>query len=292
MGGGTAFFIAEDGLLLTNKHVVADEEATYTVLLNDGSKIPARVLTRDPGNDIALLQADLTGTGSETRTVPFLTFGDSSTVKLGQVVIAIGNALGEFRNTVSVGVVSGLSRSVRASGGGESEQLDRVIQTDAAINHGNSGGPLLNTAGQVIGINTAIAAGAQNIGFAIPIDDVARAVESFRTHGRIIRPYLGIRYVLITPALKDKNKLPYDHGALILRGEDETDLAVLPGSPADKAGLRENDIILSIDGEDVTLDRQLSSMVRSRQPGDTLRLRIVRQGKEEEVEVTLEEQPS
>jgi serine protease Do len=287
VGGGTAFFVSDDGLLVTNKHVVSDPEATYTVLLNDGRKVEAKVLTRDPSFDIALLQATL----PEGEMAAFLEFGNSGSVKLGQMVIVIGNALGEFRNTVSVGVVSGLSRSITAGGGGEAELLEKVIQTDAAINRGNSGGPLLDLSGNVIGVSTAVAAGAENIGFAIPIDDVRSAVASYRENGRIVRPYLGVRYIPITPALREKNNIMVENGVLIVRGEDETELAVMPGSPADKAGLRENDIITEMNGTAITPERSLRSFIRSRKPGDKLSLKVLRQGKEIEIEVVLEELP-
>ena len=254
VGGGTAFFISSDGLLMTNKHVASDEEADYTVLLNDGRKLDAKVVARDPGNDIALLQVE----GSD---FPSLSFA-SGDAELGETVIAIGNALGEFRNTVSVGVVSGLSRSITAGGGGETERLDRILQTDAAINRGNSGGPLLNAGGEVIGMNTAVAAGGKNIGFAIPAPDLKRALESYEKSGRIVRPYLGIRYMPITPELKEKNSLSFDYGILIVRGETPSDLAVIPGSPADKASIRENDIILEADGERLTLETSLASIVQ------------------------------
>ncbi len=284
IGGGTAFFISSDGLLMTNKHVVADEEADYTVLLNDGRKLEAEVVARDTGNDIALLKA-------KGRDFPALAFAEGDAVALGQTVIAIGNALGEFRNTVSVGVISGLSRTITASGEGgqDAERLDSIIQTDAAINRGNSGGPLLNSRGEIIGMNTAVAAAGENIGFAIPYPDLRRAFESFEEHGRIIRPYLGIRYMPITAELKEKNSLAYDYGVLIVRGETATDLAVVPGSPADKAGLKENDILLEADHEKLTLDTSLARIVQDKIPGETVLLKVVHEGSEKEVTVTLEE---
>lgn len=297
VGGGTAFFIGSDGstspvlsgveglttggLLMTNKHVVADEEAEYTVLLNDGRKIDAEVVARDSGNDIALLKV-------ETQDHPSLSFAGENPA-LGQTVIAIGNALGEFRNTVSVGVISGLSRSIAAGGSTGVERLDRIIQTDAAISRGNSGGPLLSSRGEIIGMNTAIAASGENIGFAIPAADLKRAYESYRKEGRIVRPYLGIRYMPITQELKEKNALPYDYGALIVRGETSTDLAVVPGSPANKAGIQENDIILEADEQKLTLETSLGSIVQQKSPGDTVRLKVFQKGKEREITVVLEE---
>ena len=163
VGGGSGFIVSKDGLILTNKHVVSDENAEYTVLTNEGEKIPAKVLARDPFQDIAILKVEKTS-------LPTVVLGDSDQLDIGQTVIAIGNALGEFRNTVSVGVISGLKRNVTASGGGVSEEIENVIQTDAAINPGNSGGPLLNLRGEVIGVNVAMASGAENIGFSLPIN--------------------------------------------------------------------------------------------------------------------------
>ena len=285
VGGGTAFFISEDGLLLTNRHVVLDEEAEYTVLLNDGTKLPVAVVARDPANDIAILKAQ-----KDDGEFPSLRLSRAS-LRLGQTVIAIGNSLGEFRNTVSVGVVSGLKRQLTArSGAGELEHLESIIQTDAAINQGNSGGPLLNTNGEVIGMNTAVAQGAQNIGFAIPSTDLSMALESYLEHGKILRAYLGVRYAIITDELKEQNNLPYDYGAIILRGEAATDLAVIPGSPADKVGLEENDIILEVDGERLTAERSLAAIIRRKTPGDDVRLTVFRDGNEQELTVTLEAQ--
>ncbi len=283
VGGGTAFFISDDGLLLTNKHVISDEEADYSVILNDGRTLPARVAARHPGNDIALLKV-------EGEDFPFLPLS-SDEPRLGQSVIAIGNALAEFRNTVSVGIVSGLSRSITAGSiaGGAIEQLDRIIQTDAAINHGNSGGPLLDLEGSVIGMNTAIAGNAQNIGFAIPASDLRAALASYEEHGRIVQASLGVRYVPITPGLSEANGLPYDEGVLLVPGALPAEPAVVPGSPAARAGLLEGDILLEADGERITLARTLASIMRRKQPGDTLRLRVFSQGEERELTVTLEE---
>lgn len=283
VGGGTGFVVTADGLIVTNKHVVSDPEAEYTVLMNDEKKYPAKVLARDTLNDLAVLRIEAKG-------LPTVELGDSGSLKVGQGVIAIGNALGEFRNTVSTGVVSGLARSIVASGGaGGAEQLLGVIQTDAAINSGNSGGPLLNIAGQVVGINTAVAQGAQGIGFAIPINEVRNAIDSVRQFGKIVRPWLGIRYQLVTKDYAKEGKLPVDYGALIIRGEKLSDLAVVPGSPADKAGLRENDIILELNGQRIDEKAPLARQIVNFKVGDTVRLKILRQGKEEEVSVKLEE---
>jgi len=230
VGGGTGFVISADGMIVTNKHVVTDEQAEYTVLMNNEKKYPAKVLARDPINDLAVLKI-------EEKNLPTVELGDSGNLKVGQSVIAIGNALGEFRNTVSVGVISGLARSITAGGAGMAEELTNIIQTDAAINPGNSGGPLLNIAGQVIGINTAVAQGAQGIGFAIPINEVKNSIETVKKEGKIVRPWLGVRYVMLTEDIAKQNNLSITEGALVVRGDTRTDLAVIPGSPADKAGI-------------------------------------------------------
>ena len=283
IGGGSGFIISQDGYIVTNKHVVSDERAEYTVLTNNGRKFPAKVLARDQVNDLALLKV-------ETNGLPTVELGDSKDLKAGQSVIAIGNALGEFRNTVSVGVVSGLSRTVVATGSlGGSEQLINVIQTDASINPGNSGGPLLNLAGQVIGISTAIVAGAQNIGFAIPINEVRGSIESVQKTGRIIRPWLGLRYTILTKATAEQNNLPVDHGAMIVKGQTAEEPAVLPGSPAEKAGLKENDIILEVNGDKITEDNPLANALNKYKPGDEVTLKVFSQDKEREVKVRLEE---
>ena len=283
VGGGTGFIISFDGLILTNRHVVQDEKAEYTVLTNDEKKYPAKVLARDPVLDLAILKIEKAG-------LPTVVLGDSDKLELAQTVIAIGNALGEFRNTVSVGVVSGLARQVTASSaGGEREVLRNVIQTDAAINPGNSGGPLLNLKGEVIGVNVAMVSGAQSIGFAIPINQAKSAIESVKKEGRIVTPYIGVRYILINETIKKKNNLAFDYGALVSRGDTREELAVIPGSPADKAGIVENDIILEIDGQKITQNNDLSSVIRNKKVGDEVTLKILHRGQEKIVKVKLEE---
>lgn len=283
VGGGSGFIITPDGYVVTNKHVASDIQADYTVLTNDGNKHPAKVLARDPVSDLAILKID-------GNNYPTVELGDSSNLKVGQTVIAIGNALGEFRNTVSKGVISGLSRSITAGGVGiGSETLSGVIQTDASINPGNSGGPLLNIAGQVIGINTAIVQGAQNIGFTIPINEVKNSIDSVKQYGRIVRPWLGVRYQLIDSDLAKQNKLPVDYGALIVRGQNPTDLAVISGSPADKAGLKENDIILEVNGQRINQDNTLAKAISQFKVGDTITLKVLHQGTTKDVKLTLEE---
>ncbi len=284
VGGGSGFLVSKEGLVVTNKHVVDDQNAEYTVLLNDGKKVGAKVLAKDPSLDLAVLKL------TEGGGYPFLEFGTSADLRLGQTVIAIGNALGEFRNSVSVGVVSGLARSLVAGDGmGGSEALEGVIQTDAAINPGNSGGPLLDLSGRVIGVNVAVAFGSENIGFALPSDAVKGAVESVAKEGRIVRPFIGVRYMMITPEFAKANKLDVDYGALVSRGGTREDLAVIPGSPADKAGIEENDIILSINGVKLEGDISLASVIRSKHVGDMVRLDIIHDGTKKTVEVLLEE---
>jgi serine protease Do len=282
IGGGSGFFVSSDGLIVTNKHVVNQTNAEYTVFTNDGKKHTATVVARDPVLDIALIK--ITGSG-----FPYLTLGNSDSLQIGQSVIAIGNALGEYRNTVSVGVVSGLARSVTAGdSSGNTEVLDHVIQTDAAINPGNSGGPLLDLSGNVVGVNVAIAQGSQNIGFALPINSVKGAINSVKTTGKIIRPYLGVRYVAITPEMKDANNLSVDYGVLVKAGQNANELAVIPGSPADKAGIVENDIILEVDGVKLDDTNTLASVIRGKNIGDVITLKILHKGAQKDVQVTLE----
>ncbi|MFC1700576.1 S1C family serine protease [Patescibacteria group bacterium] len=290
IGGGTGFIISSDSLegvngslILTNKHVVSDEEADYTVLTNDGEKISAEVVARDPVQDIAILRIDKTGLST-------IKLGDSDNIKIGQTAIVIGNALGEFRNTVSVGVISGLKRSITASSGnGESELLSEVIQTDAAVNQGNSGGPLLNLRGEAIAISVAMAQGAENVGFALPINKAKRDVEQVLKEGKITYPFLGIRYILITSEIQKKNNLEVDYGALIVRGDQPGDLAIIPGGPADKSDLQENDIVLEIEGERISLENPLSDMIQKYNVGDKIKLKILHKGEEKIIEVELGE---
>ena len=283
VGGGSGFLVSGDGLIVTNRHVVEDTEARYSILLNDGTAYEVEVLARDPQLDIAVLRI----TDDVAEELTYVTFGDSESLRLGETVIAIGNALAEFRNSVSVGVVSGLSRSIVASNSmGQSEQLDQVIQTDAAINPGNSGGPLLNLAGEVVGVNVATSRGADNIGFALPAHIVVGAVDSVKEYGEIVRPFLGVRYAMITERLAELNDLEVTYGALVIRGETREEVAVLPGSPADTAGITENTIILSIDGEELR-ERDLATVLRSKKVGQVVTLRIWQNGEERTVEVAL-----
>ncbi len=284
IGGGSGFFVSSDGLIVTNKHVVDQKDVEYTVFTNDGKKHIATVVARDPVLDVALIKiVPVNGVA-----YPYLNLGNSDSLQVGQSVIAIGNALGEYRNTVSVGVVSGLARSITAgTGSGATEVLDHVIQTDAAINPGNSGGPLLDLSGNVIGVNVAIAQGSQNVGFALPVNSIKSAINSVKATGKIVRPYLGLRYVSVTAEMKTQNNLTVDYGVLVKAGANG-ELAVVPGSPADKAGIVENDIILEIDGVKLDDKTNLASIIREKNIGQVINLKILHRGAEKNVQVTLE----
>jgi serine protease Do len=267
VGGGTGFIVSSDGLIITNKHVVSDPKAEYTVYLNDGRKFKAEVLALHPTDDLALIKI-------QANNLPTLILGDSDKVKIGQFVIAIGNALGEFQNTVSFGVISGLRRSITASDqSGNVERLEGLIQTDAAINFGNSGGPLINLKGEVIGVNTAIAGGAENIGFAIPINRAKKMIEEVKTKGKIEVPFLGIYYILINEEVQKKFNLPVDYGAYVYR---EGQSAIIPNSPAELYGLRDKDIILEMDGEKITPQNSLAQIIMKKSVGQKVNLKVLR----------------
>lgn len=286
--GGSGFIITSDGLIVTNKHVVSDASASYKVVLNDGRIIDATIKATDPLNDLAFVQIN-------AKDLPTVELGSSSDLQVGQSVIAVGNALGEFQNSISLGVVSAMNRSINAGGqtsSANSEHLSGLIQTDASINPGNSGGPLVNLKGQVVGIDTAIASttgGSIGIGFALPIDSVRNVINSVLKTGQIIRPYLGVRYLTINPVLKQQNNLSVDYGALVSRGQNLGDLAVLPGSPADKAGIQENDIILQMNGQRIDDKNPLPNLLQRYNVGDTVKLTLLHQGTQKDVEVKLEQ---
>lgn len=285
VGGGSGFFISSDGYIVTNTHVVDDANAEYTVMTSDNKKYSAKVIAKDSNQDVAVIKID----GSN---FPFLEFGDSAKLKLGQSVIAIGNALAQYSNSVSVGIVSGLSRSIVAGdGSGNSEQLSGVIQTDAGINAGNSGGPLLDLRGNVIGVNVAMEQGAENISFALPSNTVKNIVDSVKKYGKIVKPYLGVRYSVITPELKAQNNLSVDYGVIIGRGQSPNQLAVIPGSPADKAGIVENDIILEVDSVKLDSTKSLASIIGQKQVGDTVKIKLLHDGKEKTIDVKLDQAP-
>jgi len=276
-GGGTGFVITSDGLILTNKHVVANSNE-LTIITRDGRTYKGVVKSIDPLTDLAIVSIN-------AKDLPVVELGDSDKLEVGQHVVAIGNALGEFQNTVTTGVISAKGRTLVAEG----ERFDNMIQTDAAINPGNSGGPLVNLKGQVVGVNTAMAGNAENIGFAIPINIANSAIESFKKNGKIIRPYVGIRYIPITKEIATVNSLPVDYGILIKGGYNFNELAVVPNSPAQKAGLREGDIVTAVNDQKISENKSLNSVLLQYQPGDTVELTVLRDPKEQKIKLTLGE---
>ncbi|TSC56709.1 MAG: hypothetical protein Greene071421_341 [Parcubacteria group bacterium Greene0714_21] len=282
VGGGSGFLVSPDGLVLTNKHVVLDQDAEYAVFTNEGKSYPAKVLAKDPFQDLAVLKIDEEQLVDSKglfiqKPFPYAKLGNSDTLEMGQTVVVIGNALGEFRNTVSVGVISGLSRTITAAGGSNFvETIEDVIQTDAAINKGNSGGPLLNLAGEVIGINTATVLQAQSIGFAIPANKAKRGIEQVKLLGKIVYASLGVRYVLIDEKIKQERSLQVDYGALVSKGS-QGEPAVVPGSAAQIALIQEGDIILELNKEKVTKENSLGKVLQKYNPGDVVAIKILRE---------------
>jgi serine protease Do len=284
IGGGSGFLVSGDGHILTCTHVVGDPEAEYTVIVDPKHKYPAKVLAKDPLVDVAILKI-------EGENLPYLELGNSSEIEVGETVIAIGNPLGEFEDTLSAGIVSGLSRKITAYGGAhlKTANLRGLIQTDAAINPGNSGGPLVNLDGKAIGINTAVVMGAQNLGFAIPISYAQKILEEVRKYGRLIRPFLGARYVILTKEISRANNLPIDYGALIVR-ENFGEPAIIERSTAEKAGLKEYDVILEADAKKITEDNPLNEVLASHKIGDEISFKILRDSKEIDIKAKLEEE--
>lgn len=269
---GSGFIVGPDGLIVTNKHVVGDPDAKYRIFTKDDKSYDVVKIYRDPANDLAVLKIGATG-------LPVVDLGDSSSIKVGQMAIAIGTALGEFRSTVTVGVISGVGRGITAGSPFEGfvERLDNVIQTDAAINPGNSGGPLLNSKGEVVGINTAVSGEGQNIGFAIPINVVKDALANFNSTGQFNRPFLGVQYRMVTRELSVMNEIP--EGAYLAE--------VVDGSPAAKAGLQQEDIITKFDDGKLTDKNDLAKAISKKKVGDTVSLSVWRDGKEMTIKVTL-----
>ena len=283
IGGGSGFVAGEKGVILTNKHVISDPKAEYTVITNDGKKHKAEILARDPIDDVAILKID-------AKNLPSAKLGNSGNLKLGEEVIAIGNTLGIFKNTVSKGIISGLSRSIAAKTDVNEPitELRGLIQTDAAINPGNSGGPIVNMKGEVIGINTAIVFGAQNVGFAIPINTAKRDLEDVKRYGHVRRPLLGLRYINIDDNLQEKLNLPVNYGALVT-GKGPHHEAVISGTPAEKAGLKLKDIILECNYKKLTINKTIQDFLEELSVGDILKMKVLRDKKIIELKVTLAE---
>lgn len=282
---GTGVIVSKDGYIITNKHVIPSGVDAVSVVMADGKQYQGvEVVGSDPLNDIAFLKI------KNASNLPVAKLGNSSSMKVGQKVVAIGNALGEYQTTVTSGIISGIGRPVAAAGDGdEVEQLNNLFQTDAAINPGNSGGPLVNLSGEVIGINTAIAQDAEGIGFAIPINDAKGLIKGVTTSGEIKRSFLGVRYVTVTPDVISEHKLNDSalYGAFLAK--DDSGSAVVSGGPADKAGLRDGDIITAVNGAKLAEGRALSSELSQYLPGETVALDVLRGGERVEVKATLEE---
>jgi serine protease Do len=279
---GTGLIISKDGYILTNRHVIPESTRTVEVVLSDGTSYKdVEVVGRDPINDLAFLKIDGVSNLKPAE------LGDSGSIAVGQKVVAIGNALGQYQNTVTSGIISGLGRPLTATDGASSENLENLLQTDAAINPGNSGGPLVNLEGKVIGINTAVAADAQGIGFAIPINDAKGLIKSVLNSGKVTRAYLGVRYLSITPEAVTQLELKVKNGAYLNSSSGAS--AVVAGSPAEKAGLRDGDIIVKVDNTPIDQTHPLSSVLGSFAPGDTVTITVNRDGKEEQLKATLAE---
>lgn len=278
---GSGFIVTGDGMIVTNKHVVSDTNMTYQVITSDGKKYSVKSIYRDPLNDVALIKIDPNqNAGNKLTPLPL---GDSSHLQVGQYVIAIGTALGEFRNTVTTGVISGLGRGITTGSPYEGfvEQLNNVIQTDAAINPGNSGGPLFNSAGQVIGVNTAVSQNGQNIGFAIPINIIKDSLQNYQQNGEIKRPFLGVSYVMVSKDIAQINNLP--EGAYVQN--------VQQGSPADNAGIQQGDVIVKIDGQQISESNSLATVIAKKKIGQSITLIIIRDNKTQDLSATLEAAP-
>ncbi|HSX33900.1 MAG TPA: trypsin-like peptidase domain-containing protein [Candidatus Saccharimonadales bacterium] len=294
LGAGTGIILTTDGLIVTNRHVVPQGTGTISVTLSDGTEFNNVSLVGRTNENDSLDVAFLKINDLKGKKLTPATLGDSSKMKVGDSVIAIGNALGQFQNTVTSGILSGYGRSVQASDstGSSSENLEDLFQTDAAINEGNSGGPLVNLDGQVIGINTAIAGDAQSIGFAIPINDVAGLIKSVEQSGKLQRPYLGVEYVSLTKDIAQQNNLSVTHGAYIPPAASLGVPSIISGGPADQAGLKEGDIITELDGATIDQNTSLASLINKHGVGDRVTLTVVRGDKTLKIAVTLGAEPS
>lgn len=290
---GTGFIVSKDGVIVTNRHVVAGGD-DVTVTMSDGTELTDVDIIGQTNEGDSLDIAFLKVKDTKGKEMQPAKLGDSSKMKVGDKVVAIGNALGQFQNSVTTGIISGYGRSVEASdgSGGSSETLQNLFQTDAAINHGNSGGPLVNLNGEVIGINTAVAGdGAENIGFAIPINDTKGLVSSVLETGKLERPYLGVRYVSLTDDYAYQLGISTKRGAYIAPGRNGQP-SILNNSPAEKAGLKEKDIIIKIDGQTIDENNSLTSLIGRHRVGDEVTITYVRDGKEHQTKVVLKSTPS
>lgn len=285
---GTGIIISSDGMIITNKHVIPDNTTSVSVTTSDGKQYDdVKVVARDPRSNVDVAFIKISG----VKDLKPAKIGDSSKMQVGDAVVAIGYALGEFENTVTTGIISGLGRPITAGDSATStESLTNLFQTDAAINPGNSGGPLINMNGEVIGINTAVASDAQNIGFSIPVNDIKTQIASILDKGKLEVPYMGVRYVVLNDAIKEQFDLSTDSGAWLKATNSAQ--AVINGSPADKAGLKEGDIITKVNGETVDADNQLATRLSKYGVGDTVTITYIRDGKEATTKVTLETAPS
>ncbi len=280
---GSGFIIDKNGLILTNKHVASSNTSSYIVTTYKGETYDAKLKATDPLNDLAILKI-------EAKDLPVLELGDSDDMQIGQRVIAIGNALGEFDNTVTTGVLSAKDRDITASSGNgsSSEELSGLLQTDAAINQGNSGGPLVNILGQVIGINTAAAQSAENLGFAIPSNMAKSAIASYQKSGKISRPMIGVRYISNSKEIAEQNSLPSSEGVIVYSGNQYLS-AVISGSPADKIGLKQYDIIIQIDDKKINAENTLRKILLNYKVGDKIKIKYLRDGKEKTATLKLSE---
>ncbi len=284
VSGGTGFIVTNDGKIVTNKHVVSDPDADYTAILSDGSEYTVNVLSRDPVNDLALVQIQPKDGVMPSNMKP-LQLASPGSIQVGQLVVAIGNALGEFENTVTMGVISAEGRNIIASDGtAQGEELSNLIQTDAAINPGNSGGPLLSLDGTVLGVNTAIAQGSNGIGFAIPATEVDFILRSISKYGKIVRPFLGVVYRNNSPEVAKQFSLSVDYGAILQESSEEDNTQ---DGPAAKAGLVAGDIILQVNDQKITENNGLKDVINAFDPEQKVTLKVLRNGKEMNVDVTL-----